>query len=78
VPDIDEGKWMQMLELAPYGLTGLIEILVVAVCFAYKDDSSRSMDDAQLRHPKGVERCTCTADPDSDSRGRQQEEALNG
>jgi hypothetical protein len=62
-----------MLELAPYGLTGLVAILLVAFCFACKGDSasfsykhsSRSMDDAELRHPTGVERCTCAADSDA-------------
>lgn len=76
--DIDEGKWMQMLELAPYGLTGLVAILVVAFCFACKDDPPRSMDDSELSHPKGVERCTCAADTDAGPRAQQHEGALNG
>ncbi len=75
-----------MLELAPYYLTGLVAILLGALCFACKDDSasfsdkhsSRSMDNAEFRHPKAVERCTCAADTDSGSRSRQQEGALNG
>jgi hypothetical protein len=63
-----------MLELAPYGLTGLVAILLVAFCFACKDDtasfsykhSSRSMDDAELRHPNSIERCMCAADSDAE------------
>lgn len=49
-----ERKWKQMLELMPYGLAGLVAIMLVAFCFACKDDSSHSMDDAELRDPKGV------------------------
>jgi hypothetical protein len=75
-----------MLELAPYGLTGLVAILLVAFCFACKDDSasfsdkhsSRSMDDAELRHPKGVERCTCAVDTDAGPISRKHEGVLNG
>lgn len=75
-----------MLELAPYGLTGLVAILLVAFCFACKDDSawfsdkhpSRSMDDAELRHLKGIQRCTCAADGDAEPRGQKHEGALNG
>jgi len=69
---------MQMLELATYGLTGLGAILLVAFCFACKDDSSCSMDGAELRHLKGVERCTCAADTDAGARGQQHAGVLNG
>ncbi len=76
---------MQMLELAPYGLTGLVAIPLVAFFFACKTalvsladkHSSRSMDDAELRHPNDIERCMCEADTDSDRAG-QKHEALNG
>jgi hypothetical protein len=75
-----------MPEFASYGLTGLVAILLVAFCFACKDDSalfsdkrlSRSMDDAELRYPKGVERYTCAADSDVGPRGQKHEGALNG
>lgn len=46
-------KGMQILELAPYGLTGLIAILLVAFCLACKDDSFRSMDDTELSSSEG-------------------------
>jgi hypothetical protein len=62
-----------MLELMSYGLTGLVAILLVAFCFACKDDptslgpklSSCSTCDARLRPSKPVERCTCAADSDA-------------
>jgi hypothetical protein len=73
-----------MLELAPYGLTGLVAILLVAFCFACKGgsasfsdkDPSRSMDDAKVRRPKGVEICTCAADSDGGPSGQKRERAL--
>jgi hypothetical protein len=75
-----------MLEFASYGLTGLVAILLVVFCFACKDDSasssdkhlSRSMDNAELRHPKGVARCTCVADSNAGLRSQKHEGALNG
>ena len=68
-----------MLELAPYGLTGLVAILLAAFCFACKDGSSRSIDDAELRHPKRDEGCTaCAPDTDAGPRGQKYEGALNG
>jgi hypothetical protein len=57
-----------MLELAPYGLSGLVAILVVALCIACKDDSSSLINEAELCDPKGVERCTCA--PDTGARQR--------
>jgi hypothetical protein len=74
-----------MLELAPYGLTGLVAILLGGFCFACKDDSalfghkpsSRSMDDAELRQPN-VDRYTCAADSDAGPRDQKREGALNG
>ena len=67
---------MQILELAPYGLTGLIAILLVAFCLACKDDSFRSMDDTELSHPKGIE--NCAPDPAAGPRGQQRQGARNG
>jgi hypothetical protein len=75
-----------MLELASYGLTALVAILLVALGFACKDDSasfsdkhsSGSMDGAELRHPNSVERCTCAADTDSGPRDQKHEGALHG
>jgi hypothetical protein len=77
---------MQMLELASYGLTALVALLLVSLCLACKDDSasfsdkhsSGSVDDAELRDPTGVERCTCAADIDSGPRGQKHEGALHG
>ena len=75
-----------MLELASYGLIGLVGTLLVAFCFACKDESasfndkhpSRSVDGAELCDPKGVERCTCAADTDSGLRAQKHEGTLNG
>jgi len=75
-----------MLELASYGLTALVAILLVSFCFACKDESasfsdkhsSGSMDGAELHHSKDVERCTCAADTESDPTGQKHEGALRG
>jgi hypothetical protein len=75
-----------MLEVAPYGLTGLVAILVVAFCFACTDSSapfsdkrcSRSVDDTNSAHPNYVERSTCTADTDAGLTAQEHKEALNG
>jgi hypothetical protein len=75
-----------MRELAPYGLTGLVAILLVAFCFTFKTNSSsfsdqhssRSMDEAELRYPKGVERCSCAADSNGAPGVRNTRGALNG
>jgi hypothetical protein len=74
-----------MLELALYGVTGLVAIRLVALCFARKEDSAslsdkrsrRSMDDAELRYLKGVERCTC-APRGCGLRSPKHEGVLNG
>ena len=75
----------QMLELAPYGLIGLVLALLVAFCFACKDDfapseqhSPCSMDDAELRHPKPVERCTGAANRDVKPHEQKHERARRG
>jgi hypothetical protein len=75
-----------MLELTSYGLTGLVAMLFVAFCFACKDESasfgdkpsSSLMCDAELRHPKPVEGCTCTANGDTWLQGQQHEGSLHG
>ena len=75
-----------MLELTSYGLTGLVAILLVAFCFACKDEpalfshkpSSGPINDAELCHPKPVERCTDTANSDSGPQGPKRERALHG
>ena len=75
-----------MLELASYGLTALVAILIAAFCFACKDGSAsfidkqspRSMDDADLPGPKGVERCTAAAHTDSGLKGQKHEGAPHG
>ena len=77
---------MQMLDLAPYGLAGLVAILLVAFFFARKTTfafladkhSSQSIDDAELRRPKDIERCMCEADTGSDGAGQKHEAASNG
>jgi hypothetical protein len=40
----DQEVATQMLELAPFGLTGLVAILLVAFFFACKDDSASFSD----------------------------------
>lgn len=75
-----------MLELTSYGLTGLVATLLVAFCFACKDESASFSDkpssglryDAELRHPKPVERCTCAANGDTGAQGQQHEGSLHG
>jgi len=75
-----------MLELTSYGLTGVVAMLLVAFCFACKDESasvsdkpaSRLVYDAELRQPKPVERCTCAANGDTGPQGQQHEGALHG
>jgi hypothetical protein len=75
-----------MLELTSYGLTGLAAILLVAFCFACKDEralfgdktSSGLMYDAELRHPKPIESCTGTANSDTEPQGPKHEGILHG
>jgi hypothetical protein len=75
-----------MLELTSYGLTGLVAMLFVAFCFACKDESASFGDkpscglmyDAELRHPKPVEGCTCTVNGDTWLQGQQHEGSLHG
>jgi hypothetical protein len=82
----NERRGTKMLELAPYGLTGLVAILLIAFCFACQDDSASfsdnhsfsSMADAELHNPKGIERRTRTADGDIGPRSQKHEGALNG
>ena len=84
--DIKAGKWMQMLELTSYGLTGLVAILFVVFCFACNDESASFSDkpssgpryDAELRHPQPIERCICAANGDTGPQGQQHEGALHG
>jgi hypothetical protein len=73
-----------MLELAPYVLTGLIVILLVAFCFLCKVDSvlldkhsPRPIRDTELRHPN-VERYTCVTDSNAGPKGQKTERSLNG
>ena len=71
----------QMLELAPYRLSGLVAIMLVACFFAcecgsasFSDKHSfRSMDCADSRRSKSVERRTCAADMTPSSRGQKHE-----
>jgi hypothetical protein len=75
-----------MLELMSYGLTGLVSILLIAFCFACKDEcassndkpSSSPMYDAELGHPKPVERCACAANGDTGPQCQQHEGSLHG
>jgi len=75
-----------MLELTSYGLTGLVAILLVAFCFACKDEpavfshkpSSGPIYDEELCHPKPVERCTRTANSDTGPQDPKHEGALHG
>jgi len=75
-----------MLELTSYGLTGLVAILLVAFCFACKDEpasfshkaSCGPMYDAELCRPKPIERCTGTANSDTGRQGQQHEGSLHG
>ena len=69
-----------MLELMSYGLTGLVSILLIVFCFVCKDDtpSSDPMYDAELRHPKPVERCARAANGDTGPQSRKHKAVLNG
>jgi hypothetical protein len=75
-----------MLELTSYGRTGLVAILLVAFWFACKDEpasfshkpSSGPISDAELCHRKPVERCTGTANCDTDPQGLKHEGVLHG
>jgi hypothetical protein len=75
-----------VLELTSYGLTGLVAMLLVAFCFACKDESASVSDkpasglmyDAELRQPKPVERCTFAANGDTGPQGQQHQGALHG
>ena len=75
-----------MLELTSYGLTGLVAILLVAFCFACKDEpasfshkpSSGPLSDAELCHPKPVERCTGAAKSDTEPQGPKHTGVLHG
>jgi hypothetical protein len=75
-----------MLEVTSYGLTGLVAILLVAFCLACKDDralfslksSFGPISDAELCHPKPVERYTGTANSDTEPQGLKHEGALHG
>jgi hypothetical protein len=75
-----------MLELTSYGLTGLVGMLFVAFCFACKGEpalfshkpSSGPISDAELCHPKPVERCTATANSDTHPQGSKDEGVLHG
>ncbi len=75
-----------MLELMSYSLTGLVAILLIAFCFACKDESasfsdkpsSDLMHDAELRHPKPVERCTWSTNGDTGPQDQQHGGSLHG
>ncbi len=75
-----------MLELTSYGLTGLVALLLVAFCFACKDElasfshkpSSGPISDAELCHRKPVEGRTGTANSDTDPQGPKNEGVLHG
>ena len=77
-------EWKQIVEWTSYGLTGLVAILLVVFCFACKDDaasfsqkpSSDPIYDAELRHPKPVERCMGAAN--GDAQPEKHEAALFG
>jgi hypothetical protein len=67
-----------MLELVPFGLTGLAAIVFVAFYFACKDHATSFSDklspslmcDAEFRPPKPLERRACAADDDVGPRVR--------
>jgi hypothetical protein len=75
-----------MLVLTSYGLTGLVAMLLVAFCYACKDESasfgdktsSGPMYDAELRHPRPVERCTGTVNSNIEPQGPKHEGVLHG
>jgi hypothetical protein len=70
-----------MLELAPYGLSGLVAILLVAFFFececgsaSFSDKYSfRSINGANSRPSKSVEGCTWAADMTPSPRGQKHE-----
>jgi hypothetical protein len=67
-----------MPELTSYSLTGVVAILLVAFCFACKDESissdstlsSSPIYDADLRHPKRLEKYAGIANCDTAPRIR--------
>jgi hypothetical protein len=75
-----------MLEFTSYGLTGLVAILLAAFCFACKNEpvsfshkpSSGPISDVESCHRKLVERCSGTANSDTDPRGLKHEGVLHG
>jgi hypothetical protein len=75
-----------MLELASYGVTGLVGILLVAFCFACKDESASFSDkassglahDAELRDSRPVKQCTCAPNDDPGPQQQKHEGDLNG
>jgi hypothetical protein len=74
-----------VLELTSYGLTGLVAILLVVLCFACNDEfasfsepSAGPMFDADLRDLKPVERSTCVANGDTWPQDRKHEWVLHG
>lgn len=74
-----------MLELTSYGLTALVAILLIAFCLACKDEpasfshkpSSGPVYEAELCHPKPVEKCTA-ANSDTGTQGPKHEGVLHG
>jgi hypothetical protein len=81
-----QGEWTLMLELMSCGFTGPVSILLFAFCFACKGESSSLNDkplsgpmyDAELRHPRPVERCVRAANGDPAQQGQKHEGALHG
>ena len=75
-----------MLELAPYGFAGLVAILLVAFCFACKDNSksfsgkipSCSIRNAELRYLEGVERRASAAGSNAGPKDQKHEGDSNG
>jgi hypothetical protein len=75
-----------MLELTSYGLTGMVAILLVAFRFACKDEpdsfgekpSPSPICNAELRHPKPVERRTGATNSDTRPQGQKLEGVLHG
>jgi hypothetical protein len=75
-----------MLELTSYGLTGMVAILLLVFCSACKDEfasfsegpQSGPMYEAELRHPKPVERDMGAANSDPAQTGPKHEGVLHG
>jgi hypothetical protein len=75
-----------MLELTSYGLTALVAILFVAFCFACKDEpasfshkpSPCPISDAESCDRRPVERCTATANSDTDPQDPKHDGVLHG